>query len=329
MLVSACNMQTSGKKAADINVRVGFNGILMEFMKNTPPVKIFEDDAFPVIIRLRNDGAYTIDKDKAVLSLGVEKDYTKALKLQTTERISRLDLGKQSSDEPAAFGLNGKTSLNPTGDYDVISYNLQAGKVDPQSEAHASTVIATVCYPYQTILDTTTCIDTDISSTKPGKKVCKMEDINFNGGQGGPVSVTRIEVNMLPTAVNEQTGDQKIKPQFLIFIENMGKGNVIQNGVEKDYCTKSEVTHDKLNKIFVKASLGGKELYCPTNRKDFSDEKKDGYVKLVDKKALARCILTDGISRADETYLSPLRIELTYGYTQSILANYFIQKATG
>lgn len=325
LFLSACTLQGT-QKTREIDVRVGFNGLAIEFSKNTPPAKVFEKDPFPVILKVRNSGAYSIAKDKALLSLGIEKDYTKILQLQTTDNVKKV----QSENEASAmFGINGKSQINPIGDLEVISYNLQAGNVDPQSEAHSSTVIATLCYPYETTLSTTVCIDTDVSNTRPGKKVCKMQDLSFSNGQGAPVAITKIEVNMLPAEISPENQISVIRPQFLIYIENKDKGSVIKAGLEKDYCTKTNVLHENLNKVYVTASLGGKELDCRTIKKDFKEER-DNYVKLLDKKALARCVMKGGdIKRTEDNYLTPLKVTLTYGYTQSITANYFIQKATG
>lgn len=325
-VVVGCNISSS-QKPKEIDVRVGFNGLMMEFAKNTPPQKIFEKDYFPVVLKITNNGAFGIKKENsqyAFLSLGVEKDYTKILQLQTT------DIVKQENQASARFALDGKTPLNPNGDLEVISYNLQAGNVDPQSEAHISTLIATLCYPYQTILSATVCIDTDVSGTRPGKKVCKMQDLNFNSGQGAPVAATKIEVNMLPQfgSDNQVTS---VRPQFLIYIENKEKGNIIKEGLERDYCTKTNFVHENLNKVRVAASLGGKELDCKTFKKGSADEKdKDNYVKLIDKKALARCVMKDSdISRTNDNYLTPLKVTLAYGYTQSVSSSYSIQKGTG
>ena len=324
LLLSSCTSQ-GNQKAKDIEVRVGFNGLIMEFAKNTPPQKVFETDIFPVILNIRNSGASDVKKENAFLSLGIEKDYTKKLQLQATGSIKKANEGEAS----AMFGLNGKSQINQIGDFEVVSYQLTAGSVDPQSETHKSTVIATLCYPYQTILDSTVCIDTDLSSTRPGKKVCSMQDLAFSSGQGAPVAVTKIEINMLPSAITSDNQISIIRPQFLIYIENKDKGDVLKSGSEKDYCTKPNIAHENLNKVYVVASLGGKELDCKTNKIDLNNLM-DNYVKLLDKKALARCILKESdISRTADNYLSPLKVTLTYGYTQSITANYIIQKATG
>ncbi|MBI2652173.1 hypothetical protein HYX00_01800 [Candidatus Woesearchaeota archaeon] len=332
LFIIGCSAQSGSKKTQDIDVRVGFNGLTLEFLKNSPPQRIFEGDNFPVVIKVKNIGAYDVDKDKAFLSLGIENDYNKQLKLLTTGKVN---LYKESNDKnienTATFGLEGRSKINSKGGEEIVNYNIVAGKVDPQSEFHSSTVIATLCYPYQTILDATFCMDTDPSNLRPGKKVCNLQDLSFSNGQGAPVTISKIEVQMLPSQESQQNpqGYGKIVPQFLIYIENRGSGIVIKNDAFKDFCTQPKINHDKLNTIYVKAYLPGEkepeELDCEPKEKKENKEKQ-GYVKLKDKKDLIRCTLKGGINGGQDSYLSPLKIEMSYGYTQSIPANYLIQK---
>ena len=153
-------------KNEEVDVHVGFSGLAIEFLKNSPPSKVFEGDTLPVLIKVKNNGAYSITGDRAIVSLGVEKDYTDKLDLLKGGRISSF----AGLNNAAVFSLDGKSPISPVGDEEVISYNLKAGKVDPQSEAHASTVIATLCYPYETVLSSTVCIDTDVNNLRPSKK---------------------------------------------------------------------------------------------------------------------------------------------------------------
>ena len=321
VIVFGCTNLQSNSKSKEVDLRIGVTGLTLEFLKNTPPAKIFEESVFPVIVKVRNNGAYSIkDNEAAVFSLGVEKDYTKKVSLLAAGSIQSLGIGNA-----ALFKLEGKTKINPKGEEQVISYNVQAGKVDPQSEAHPSTVIATVCYPYESVLENSVCIDTDVVNLRPSKKVCQTQDIVFSNGQGAPVAVTKIEINMLPTLAegqNELSG--KIRPQFLIFVENKGQGIVIKKESVMDFCTKSETSHANLNIVYVDVYLAGQKLECQLEKKVGSDEL--GHIKLLDKKDIIRCVFKDGIEASRDTYLSPLKVVLKYGYTQSISANYFIQK---
>lgn len=320
ILILGCNASSSTKTKNTVNVRVGFNGLAMEYMKNTPPIKVFEGETFPVIIKIRNNGAYSILKEeKAILSLGVEKDYTQKTQLLESGRIKKIE----GADNAASFNLEGRSIINTQGEEEVISYNVMAGKVDPQSETHASTVVATLCYPYQTTLDSSVCIDTDVSNLNLGKKACTVQDMAFNDGQGAPVAVTKIEVSMLPAQISTESQSGNIVPQFLIFIENRGQGTVMKNEVVNKFCIESDTSHANINIVNVQAFLSDKQLDC---RKDKNEDITRTFVKLKDKKELIRCTLQEGIPTSNNAYSSPLRIILSYGYTNSISANYVIQK---
>lgn len=323
--VSACG--TSTTKTQDVNVRTGFNGLVMEFLKNTPPQKIFEDDILPVAVKIKNSGAYSIIDNEAIIALGVEKDYTKKTELLSTGNV-RADVGNS-----ATFKLEGISNLNLKGEELLISYNLYAGKVDPQSEFHSSTVTANICYPYETIFGSTVCVDTDTSGLRPGKKVCSLQDLVPANGQGAPVAVTKVEISMLPTEIDQQSQARRIRPQFLILIENKGQGTPVKRESTKDFCIRQDATsinfHENLNRVKVKAFLSTQELDCTPKEKidvQVSDQKY-ALAKLKDKKELVRCTLKDGLDATQDSYTSPLTITLTYGYTQSISANYLIQKA--
>ena len=321
-----CGADTT--KTKDIDVRVGFNGLLAEFLKNTPPEKVFEDDILPVAIKIKNDGAYTIADNDAILALGVENDYTKKVELLSAGSI-RSNVGYS-----ATFNLEGKSNNNPVGEEVLVSYNIYAGKVDPQSEFHSSAVTANLCYPYETIFSSTVCVDTDVSGLRPGKKVCRVQDLAPANGQGAPIAVTKVEISMLPTEINQDSQARKIRPQFLILIENKGQGNPVKRESTRDFCTRDDTTsinfHDNLNRVKVNAFLSNQELDCTPKEKidDQLSTEKYAMAKLKDKKELIRCTLTDGLDASQDSYLTPFRITLTYGYTQSISASYLIQKAT-
>lgn len=328
LFILGCNAGTSAKNKKEVDVRVGFSGLTIEYMKNTPPIKVFEDETFPVIIKIRNNGAYSISKDeKAVLSLGFEKDYTQKIQLLESGNVKKIDDAKPIGNA-AAFNLEGKGIINPKGGEEIISYNVMAGKVDPQSETHASAIVAALCYPYQTELHSSICIDPDVSSVDLGKKACTVHDLAFNGGQGAPIAVTKIEASMLPAQIGQigtESQSGKIVPQFLIFIENLGQGTVIRGEAVGKFCIESGISNSDLNIVNVQAFLSGKRLDC---RKDKNEDITKTFVKLKDKKEMIRCKVQpeDASSIPNYAYSSPLKIILSYGYTNSISASYVIQK---
>ena len=321
---------SSSQKTNEVNIFVGTDGLTAEFAKTAPPPKVFEDSDFPILLRIRNNGAYSIEKDnpnklslRGVLSLSREKDYVKTLKLEENSRA----YGSAGDDSKAYFFVDGKTTINPQGDEIIASFSAKTGKLDPQSERKESTITATLCYPYQTILITTACIDPDVAKVRPGKKVCDAKELIFNNGQGAPIAVTKIEPQMIPA-------ENEIKPQFLIFVENRGKGNPVNRIGYDDACTKSDYKKDLWNVATVKVYKAGKEtdpesqLICTPSLKSSEGaiDETTGLLRFIDNKDFVRCTFKKGEPKSSEAFTSPLKIVIDYGYVQSIAANLFIEK---
>ncbi len=323
--VIACTsqQQTGGKNIQD--VQTGISGLEMEFLKNTPPKVVYAQTEFPIMLKIKNSGTYTItDEKKAILSLGIERDYTSSVKVETGGRIA------SSTDNEAEFTLEGKTPLNTKGDEEVIAYTLKASKIDPQSESHPSSVIASLCYPYQTKLAASVCIDPDPNNVRPIKKSCTVQDLSSSAGQGAPVAITKVEVQILPTS------SDKVKPQFIISVENKGKGEVTKVDSYSSACRKTSptITYKDFNALQMKATLSGQDLECSVREEEVPDgsesfEGAQKFTRLSSKKGVARCAYPDAaekIGRGAESYTAPFTITLDYGYAQSLTADYAIKK---
>ncbi len=322
LLLVSCGNSQQQKPLPE--VRSGMDGLAMEFVKNAPPAVIFESTSFPAILRVKNIGAYSISKDaSAILSLAVERDYTIITTLETSSRV------EQGSDKnEAKFSVEGKSIVNTKGDEEVISYTLTAGKLEPQSETHISNVIASICYPYSTELVTSVCIDTDPNGLRPIKKSCSQENLPFSAGQGAPVAITSIEVFMLPSADTQQ-----IVPQFYITIENKGKGEVAHRNTFQQLCqrsanpTQGSISYQDFNTLFITASLSNEKLTCALRDQasKLDPNEKEGIVRLKSKKDVVRCF-GNPVNMLLEAYTAPLKVQLDYGYTQSLATEYTIRK---
>ena len=173
-------------------------------------------------------------------------------------------------------------------------------------------------------MSTTVCIDPDVGEIRPGKKVCKVKELSFSG-QGAPIAVTKIEPQMIPE------GDKSIKPQFLIFIENKGKGNPVNIQGFHNACRQPSLSANELKYMWNVAFLtaygrdGRIKLDCSPNMENSAD-KETGFIRFRDKKDFVRCTFKEGVSRASDAFLSPLRIEIDYGYVQTVSTNFAIQK---
>jgi len=59
-LIAGCTGGSDKSPITDVDVRKGTDGLIMEFTKNAPPQRVFEDSVFPIAINLKNRGASDI-----------------------------------------------------------------------------------------------------------------------------------------------------------------------------------------------------------------------------------------------------------------------------
>lgn len=322
LLLIGCAKTSSTSKSKEVDIYVGFDGLVAEFAKNAPPARVLEQSSFPILLKIRNKGAYSINELsglKGILSIGREKDFVPKVSFEYDSRVIKGD-----NENEVYFYVDGKTQLNPNGDEIIISAAADTGKLDPQSEYRTSTITVNLCYPYKSVLSATVCIDPDVAGIRPGKKVCNVKELVLGNGQGAPVAITRIEPQMLPD-VNKK---DIIIPQFLIFIENKGKGTPVDISNYVHACRQSDATAKSniWNVAYLTAYLSTKDNQLECTPGEATIEQKTGFIRFRDKKDFVRCTLKQGIERNKDAYLSPLRIEIDYGYIQTIATNFVIQK---
>lgn len=309
IIFTSCTLISSNKKPIiDENIRQGTDGLVMNFVQGTPPASVYEsrtsgsnadEGIFEFSATLENKGASDIKQ--GYLAVGYEEGY---ITLAPTSGWTENDLPAASEDpKTMSFSLKGKSPLNPAGEVKMVSNKLKTKMLDELSETHDSLVMLTACYDYSTIESANVCIDSDPNGkeTKP----CIVNDLTFTS-QGAPIAITKIETAMLPS------GGNTVKPEFKIYIKNSGVGDVIKSD-KIDLACKSKLTEEEKNDLWniidIKLTLGGDEngiFECtplPMKLKSAED-----YV---------RCVYTTPIM-AEIAYQTPLVINLTYGYTQTI-----------
>ncbi|MFH0868536.1 MAG: hypothetical protein V1831_04450 [Candidatus Woesearchaeota archaeon] len=300
-LIAGCTGGSKEERSiTDVNVRVGTEGLTMVFMQNAPPGSVFENSRFPIAIELKNNGAEDINGGEGKLVFGFEKTYVDG----------------ECKEEDCDISIQGKSVFNPIGSKKIVTITANAKTVGPQSETHPSTILATACYPYKTILGSSVCIDTDIYGERKGKKACTVHDLSFSKGQGAPVAITKIEPRMLYADQN------KVTPQFIIYVENVGNGEVVDSGKVENACSSGSLLYTDFNVLkVVSVSLSGKELDCKVDKETNS-------IRLRDKADMIVCEVKDAddVDRNLDAYTAPLKIELVYGYTFTISKNIVIEK---
>jgi len=294
LILTGCGAGGIGGKPAIDRVHTGTKGLELNFLKDSPPSEVYEDEMFLLSARVSNEGAHDIED--AYIILGIEEEYMSVENWMST----RIRIGEFLSNQ-AVISLEGKSDTNPEGGADVLSIKMQAGKLDSQTEVHTTNIYLAACYAYQTTFSDTICVDTDLYGTRNIEKACSAKDSYGHSSQGGPIAITKIELRMAPSEKEDI-----VIPELKIHIKNKGNGEVVRSNRYAEFCTGSTISKDDINQVGIRAKLSGEWLTCEPRVLKLGKE--GGFVK---------CRLEPGLTTKMGTYLAAINIELDYGYSFS------------
>jgi len=304
----------------EINIHEGTDGIEMNFIDRSPPDEAFEGERMPLTIEIRNKGAVDIENNKGLIVVGVEREYVSA--------------PSEYFENPITFTLNGRSLYDPIGGMDRITVPLTVESLGPQVETITSVVAITSCYPYRTDATAQVCIDSDVYNERQQDKVCtpqtlSMGTVELEGqelprGQGGPIAVTRIEQK-----IQSHDSPDRIRPTYLIYIQNMGDGLPIDIDSYENACGGVTAMKRTLNVVKANVYISDKntntQLDC-NPKLDSTSSGLSGHLKLDNNEDFIRCELTGGVLKSLGTFTTPLIIDLEYGYTNTISKSILLRK---
>jgi len=327
LLISGCiNLNPKKDISRASTLYKGTKGLELSFVKNAPPSRVFEDGSLEVIVKIGNKGVYDIglngDGKEGISQRGIfvitpETGYVDLKKIKEEEGIY-----SSEGVESASFKIMGKSLSNPVGDELFIYSALKARELSSLSSVHSSSIFATICYPYQTKLSTSVCIDPDIYNFKPEEKACESKNLVFSGGQGAPVAITKIEVQMV-------SEDDEVKPLFLVHVEDKGGGEVVKRDGYFDACgagINTEKETDKLYKYFNVVNIHKADTKLSKFQLDCKQGDEEDEIVLTGKKGIFRCSPKEWELENKNAYVAPLSIVLNYGYTKTISKEFNIEK---
>lgn len=272
----------------ETNYRTGTQGVVMYFLPNAPPDKVYDGDSMEVMVELENRGAYP------------ESDIFRG-KLEISGFDPNAIRGQWERGNDIPSTLRGRSRDYPDGGYEVMTYLDNHGvKVPFGGPEYEATILVTSCYEYKTLADPVVCIDPEPYKVIEEEKVCHFDDpISVGGGQGAPVAITRIEERV--------SSDHII---FDIYIANVGDGKVI-DWSSYEYCP-FELELKDVNRVRLNARLpfDSNPQCTPSGSGSEPIRLREGGTGFVTCKF-----------RKPETgsaFKSPLHIELDYVYSSSI-----------
>lgn len=307
ILISSCTSGKNTKKSIE-EIRIGSEGIVVSFLPNAPPEKIHveqgEKNEFEVVLELKNKGAYP-QPDEGTSGLGPE--FGKIYLSGFDRKIIELSSKDGESGDLSTKTLEGKSTINPNGGQDILSFT---GKIDFNNlnvEKYEPTLLATACYYYNTIAGPSVCIDPNPYSTIKEKKVCEVQDITLTN-QGAPVAVTRVDEEAFAT-----------KTRFKITVKNVGSGEVMKADAANSKCDPSgtdKIVREDIDKVnLMSVKIADKELTC----QPFVDGPVTGTKGLIrlanNGEGFVVCELpSSDYNNKVSAYTTPLKIQLSYGY---------------
>jgi len=318
-----CTFKRGSNEVKDVDIHKGYDGLVLNFLKDAPPSKMYEQTDFKISFELKNKGTCDIGGTQGCEGYVQITGFDPSLIHGFGGFGSIGTTGAFSQQIP---DLQGKSIYNLEGGYDVLAFpssdQYAVAELPPTVDSYRPTILATTCYRYVTDATAIVCVDPDPYGVGISDKVCNLRDVTLAGGQGGPVAVTRISESMIPSRGG---GPQYL--QFKIFIENagskskkktskegtgsVGRGIVVdwksvfyENGqgcADPDYVT--------IDRVGVSGELSGI---------DFIDCKPDTWEVKLDSSGKGFIICRALVPTGGEAYTAPLHIQLKYGYISSV-----------
>ena len=321
ILTYGCKGKKSTEKSLE-EIRTGTEGIALSFLPNAPPTTIhieqgapIEANAFDVVLEIRNKGAYPQPNEGTG---GLGPSFGKVFLSGYDPTIITLESKDGKSGDLSKLALEGKSTINPNGGQDILGFNGKILAENLNVEKYEPTLLATACYYYFTIAGPSVCIDPNPYSTVKEKKVCEVQDTSLSS-QGAPIAVTRIDEEAFAT-----------KTQFRITIKNAGNGDVLKADAASNKCDPSgtqKITRedvDKVNLMWVK--IADKALMCGPFA-EAPQKNTGGLIRLINGEGFVICELPSSeYSNKISAYTTPLLIQLSYGYRNSIEKKIQIKK---
>ncbi len=307
LFLSGCSLSGGWGGTGNIkieNFHKGTQGIVLNFVNDFPPASVNYKENFNIGIIASNKGAETAKSVKVLIT-----GYSPQL-FKIESEVEPNDKLKVDGDLIELVGFEGRNLMNSNGAEQLLLYSVtpQIETMLPGDEYEAN-FVANACYDYKTVFSGDVCINPFFSDpTRKSTPPCKVKAaISGSGGQGAPVSVSKIEQQMItPKGAN--------KIQFKVYVSNAANGKIMASSAYDKLCTRDAskiLKDDDINVVTVSAKLGEKDISCflPGEEKAQSavdlklGDSDDNYV-----------LCKYDLQELDDVYTTTLKIVLEYGY---------------
>lgn len=288
VLLVACAARKA-KEAQPVDFRSGSQGLMLTFVPNLPPPKIFDREPFNAMVQVENRGTSNV---------GAPYD---RIYLSGFDNTIITGINTYGEQIPV---MEGRGPFMPQGGIDTVNFRATIQSLSGKRiDKYQPTILATACYNYETIASAQVCIDPNPYSATSVQRVCTPGSVG-TGSQGAPIAVTTVNVEPSPG-----------KTRFTIRIQNVGGGDVFRFGPQyMDSCSPynpglgfDEVDFLQVGEVSV-SDVSIRETCKPIDN--------TGHIRLTNGQATLFCEYSG--MREQSPYLTPLNVILRYGYRQSI-----------
>lgn len=303
LLISCKGIVPAGERPQDTAavlkaVQTGTQGIEIVQVPNYPPDTIYDQNELVALIEVHNRGNHDISPPDCFV--------------QITGMDPNIVGGDFTHPKSCATGLDvleGKNVYNTEGGVNQLEFRLTNVQLPDQVYEYNPKYNIVSCYNYITNANPQVCVDPLFYQISSQQKSCTPKNVALGGGQGAPIGVSYVNVNMI--------GNQQAV--FEINIVNQGGGVVVSPDSLLQNCGSNSITYNDLNKVRfnVEMKSGGVALNC---------KPRDDFVRLVNNQGKIVCTAS---IRSGAAYETPLSIELSYGYIKSVQKQLRIVKTPG
>ncbi|MFC1741938.1 hypothetical protein ACFL3V_05360 [Nanoarchaeota archaeon] len=290
MLITGCGSFQRGKGEPPVSAQftaTGTQGLVMNFLPDQPPAKVYTQGSLTFLIEVWNKGTYTVPSATFYLS-GFDPNLLPGL----------------PNNYLLSGELESKSQFNPEGGYTTLDFSTPTLSLPTSMPNYKPTFLLTACYPYHTVATPLICIDPNPMDTT-SDKACRTQKVYSTGSQGAPVAVQSIEAEARPTGMF-----------FRIHIANTAGGTQQASGtVFRDSMMNAcpgGLSYSDLNVMAYEVDITGQPLDC--------DPKSSGTneIRLVNNKATIFCRYPTTSSSSALSYQTALNVRLRYGYKSSV-----------
>jgi hypothetical protein len=267
------------------SVSTGTQGLEISLVTNYPPATIWDQTELLALVDIKNKGNYDLEPQDCFLRVTGQD-----------ETIIGGDFSVvRSCAENLGGPLEGKSLYNTQGGENQLEFTSTGLNLPQGAFEYDPTLNFKACYVYHTTASPLVCIDPQLFQITADQKTCIPRPADVGGGQGGPVGVSYVGVEMIAN-----------KAHFDITITNFGGGIAMNPNADLQGCDDGGLARSDLDKIRFSVQMTSGSVQC---------NPRDGFVRLVNNVGKIRCTAEIPGSTTFET---PLTIDLDYGYQNSV-----------